>query len=251
MLLAEINGKRLPAAEEQEDWLTSAVFGHLRLVSPPLFWEQLFKRAMSPSVFGRSLLSELNERGIHFDRYSRIETRFWRCFLKHGEPDLLVRFTGDGILPLTMVIEVKLNSGKSGVGSNDQLVRYLQLLKDKEQIPEWNVEDHRVLVYLTRSFAQNEMNESLGLSPEDAGNLFGLEWRDVLETAQALAGENLLLQELYRFLRGRGFEAFYGFRKTSLPSSLPNGRFYEHKYFQSGVDSLIAYALIPGRFYER
>lgn len=251
MLLAEIHGKRLPAAEEQEDWLTSAVFGHLRLVSPPLFWEQLFKCAMSPAVSGRSLVSELSERGIHFDRYSNVETRFWRCFPKHGEPDLLVRFTGDGVLPLTTVIEVKLNSGKSSVGSNDQLVHYLQLLKDKEQIPEWNVEDHRVLIYLTRSFAQKEMNESLSFSPEDGGNLFGLEWRDVLETAQALADENQLLQEVYRFLRGRGFEAFHGFRKPLLPSSLPSGRFYGYKYFQSGVDSLTAYGSAPGRFYER
>jgi hypothetical protein len=251
VLLAEIHGKRLPAAEEQEDWLTSAVFGHLRLVSPPLFWEQLFNRAMSASAIKRSLVSEMNQRGILFERYSELETRFWTCFPKYGEPDLLLRFTGVGIPPLTVVIEVKLNSGKSGVGSNDQLVRYLQLLRNKEQIPEWNVEDHRVLVYLTRSFAQNEMNESLALAPDDDSNLFGLEWRDILETAQAFAAKNQLLHEVYRFLRGRGFEAFHGFRELSLPSPLPGGRFYGYKYFQSGAHSLAAYGSTPGRFYER
>ncbi len=251
MLLAEVNGKRLPAAEEQEDWLTSAVFGHLRLVSPPAFWEQLFRRATSPSGLRASLVTELNSRGILFERYSELETRFWTCFPKHGEPDLLLRFTGVGVLPLTVLIEVKLNSGKSGIGSNDQLVRYLELLRDREQIPEWNFEDHRVVVYLTRSFALNEMNASLALAPDDVSNLFGLEWRDVLETAQAFSAKDQLLQEVYQFLRGRGFEAFHGFRKASLPSPMPGGTFYEYKYFQSGAASLAAYGSAPGGFYER
>lgn len=251
MLLAEIHGKRLPAAEEQEDWLTSAIFGHLRLISPPIFWEQLFNRAKLPSASGRSLVSELKQRGLHFDRYSEVETRFWRCFPVYGEPDLLLRFTGSGILPLVVVIEVKLNSGKSGAGSNDQLVRYLRLLKDKDQIPEWNVEDHRMVLYLTRSFARQEMNESLALSPDDDCNLFGLEWRDVLETAQICAESNVLLKEVYRFLRGRGFEAFHGFRTPLLPSPLPSGRFYGYKYFQSAVGSLLDHGSAPGRFYER
>jgi len=36
MLIAEIHGKRFPEAEGQEDWLTSAVFGHLRHIAPGL-----------------------------------------------------------------------------------------------------------------------------------------------------------------------------------------------------------------------
>jgi hypothetical protein len=37
MLIAEIHGKRFPEAEGQEDWLTSAVFGHLRHIPPGVF----------------------------------------------------------------------------------------------------------------------------------------------------------------------------------------------------------------------
>jgi len=106
-------------------------------------------------------------------------------------------------------------------------------------------------VYLTRSFAQKEMNESLALTCDDSGHLFGLEWRDVLETAQALATQNHLLQEIYLFLRGRGFEAFHGFRKISLSSPLSSGRFYECRYFQHGADSVATYGSTCGRFYEQ
>ena len=45
MLIAEIHGKRFPEAEGQEDWLTSAVFGHLRHIAPGAFWADLLDRA--------------------------------------------------------------------------------------------------------------------------------------------------------------------------------------------------------------
>ena len=45
MLLAEILGKRLEATRNSEDYLTSAVFGHLRYIEPGLFWDTLFAKA--------------------------------------------------------------------------------------------------------------------------------------------------------------------------------------------------------------
>jgi hypothetical protein len=45
VLLAEIHGKTLEVARDNEDYLTSAVFGHLRYVAPGLFWDELLKRA--------------------------------------------------------------------------------------------------------------------------------------------------------------------------------------------------------------
>jgi hypothetical protein len=45
VLIAEIHGMRFPEAEGQDDWLTSAVFGHLRHVAAGVFWPDLFERA--------------------------------------------------------------------------------------------------------------------------------------------------------------------------------------------------------------
>jgi hypothetical protein len=54
MLVAEVHGKRVAEAQDAEDYLTSAVFGHLRYIPPSVFWPDLFALATGlPNSDGR------------------------------------------------------------------------------------------------------------------------------------------------------------------------------------------------------
>lgn len=252
MLLAEIHGKRFPEAEGQEDWMTSAVFGDLRHVRPGVFWPSLFQRARSVGEVPVSLASELSRAGASFDRFTELTTLFWRDCLGYGEPDLILRFTGQGVCPLVVLIEVKLNSAKSGVGEDDQLARYLALLDDPSALPAWACGvDHRYVIYLTRTFAKLELEDSVRASKKaDAvRRIFGLEWRDVLETAENDAAEETMLMEVAEFLKGRGFEAFRGLRRRSLPSRWGASSFYRSGYFRISVGVIWPEDRKSGKFY--
>jgi hypothetical protein len=252
MLIAEIHGKRFPEAEGQEDWLTSAVFGNLRLIPPSVFWPSLFERALTIETPAVSLASELSRNGIELNAYTALETLFWKDCTKFGEPDLLIRFTGDAVKPLIVVIEIKLNSTKSGVGENDQLVKYLTLLDDGSTLPDWKcAEDHRYLIYLTQTFARRELKASvLGSGrPDAARRMFGLEWRDVLEVSASEANGGFLLLEVAEFLKGRGFDAFGGMRRPALPSIELAGGFYGSDYFKHHDNFIRSQEELRGTFY--
>jgi hypothetical protein len=177
---------------------------------------------------------------------------FWKDCLKFGEPDLLLRFTGDAVKPLIVLIEVKLNSTKSGVGDNDQLAKYLALLDDGSTLPNWKcAEEHRYLIYLTQTFAKLELEASVLASgrPDAARRMFGLEWRDVLEVSASEANGGFLLSEVADFLKGRGFEAFGGMRQPALPSiTLAGGGFYGSDYFKHD-DFIRSQQELRGMFY--
>ncbi len=51
MLLAEIHGKHLADARDDEDYLTSSVFGHLRYIPPGSFWNSVAFRVGSSPKF--------------------------------------------------------------------------------------------------------------------------------------------------------------------------------------------------------
>jgi hypothetical protein len=252
MLLAEIHGKRFPEAEGQEDWLTSAVFGNLRLIHPPVFWPSLFRRAISADAPDVSLESELSRMGTQLNGYKRLETVFWKDCGKYGEPDLLLRFTGDTLDPLIVLMEIKLNSTKSGIGKDDQLAKYLALLDDRAVLPDWKFAGaHCYLIYLTQTFAKLELEDSVLASGKSdaARRMFGLEWRDVLEVASSEAhGDNLLL-EVAEFLKGRGFEAFRGMRQSALPSVAVQGGFYDSEYLKPDDNFISSLRELKGSFY--
>jgi hypothetical protein len=252
MLLAEIHGKRFPDAEGQEDWLTSSVFGHLRLLPPALFWPQLLERASNASAESASLSRILRHKGIQVEKFTSIEALFWRNCPPYGEPDVILRFTGPDVLPLIVLIEVKLNSEKSSKGEKDQLAKYLALLDDQSVLPKWSCErDFRCIIYLTRIFEEAELEDSLAVSSSrDARTrLFGLEWRDVLEVAAVNSGSSFLLAELADFLRARGFEAFRGFRHTAAQDNWPTRGFYHNGYFCLRDEPVWMKHNFSGRFY--
>ena len=132
MLIAEIRGHASLDVEQNEDYLTSAVFGHLRYLPPMVFWQELFSRAWSfPSSGGAtSLVQTFFKNGPSLSNYSHLEIHFWPFHPTYGEPDMLLTFTGDKLEPLVIIIEVKLWSEKSSEGEKDQLAKYLALLDD-------------------------------------------------------------------------------------------------------------------------
>src|SRR5258708_17410599 len=241
MLIAEIHGKRFPEAEGQEDWLTSAVFGHLRHIAPGAFWADLFDRAHT--VGARvSLHSRIGATGIRLIEYAKLEIHFWKSFSIYGEPDLVLCFSGGQQPPLLIVVEVKLDSGKSGAGENDQLKRYLELLDDPIALRDFPATERhlRHLVYLTRTFSKLEIEESVRLSQvagieDPASRIFGLQWQDVLESAAGDPGHNILLDEVAQFLKIRDFEAFRGFRNPPVVMESISGAFYGTGYFKSSA----------------
>lgn len=135
MLVAEIRGKTVPELEGIEDLITSSVFGHLRLVPPSAFWTDMFSRAKTVEGQSQTLTGNLQDKGFFVDQYERLDVIFWPNFDIYGEPDLLLTFSGGPQEPLLVLIEVKLNAGKSSRGEQDQLARYLRLLDDADCVP--------------------------------------------------------------------------------------------------------------------
>lgn len=230
MLLAEIHRKTLEVACDNEDYLTSAVFGHLRYVPPGPFWDDLLKRARGlpgPDGGEHSLGQVLAVAGHPPSAFTRLKVHFWREHETHGEPDLILVFTADGRPPLVVLIEAKLWSDKSGTGDRDQLVRYLRVLEDldtvKVHVP---AEAARCLVYLTPRESLAEVEDSAARvddAARDRPRLFRLQWQDVLEAADAAwpgAQEPActVLGDVARFLREVGLEYFKGMsRLDELP----------------------------------
>lgn len=240
MLLAEIHGKTLDIVRNNEDYLTSAVFGHLRYVQPGRFWDDLLNRAgglPGPDGHEPSLGRILIDSGNPPSAYARLKVYFWRQHETHGEPDLLLVFTADGRPPLVVLVEVKLGSKKSGTGDRDQLVRYLRVLEDLDGVGvDVPAGAARYLVYLTPGESLAEVEDSAARVDEpfrDRPRLFRLQWQDLLEAADAAWPGSAeptctILADVARFLRGLGLEYFKGMsRLDELPLLDPDfGNFY-------------------------
>jgi hypothetical protein len=235
MLVAEARGKAEGSIENCEDYLTSAVFGHLRYLPPSLFWASLFRRAKQSTSEGVSLNDYLSSFDCAVFSYSSVDVAFWRLHPEFGEPDLLLTFSHPDRQPLTILIEVKLWSSKSGTGKdNDQLCRYFQALEDvawlgrRQAVPP-------VLIYLTPHDSQAEIEQSLGYltSSTDARlRFFQLQWQDVLlaarESAEVSGGwQRVLLTQVAEVLHRRQLEYFRGFDRTFIEDLVEaSGLFY-------------------------
>jgi hypothetical protein len=262
MLIAEIRGHASVDIEKNEDYLTSAVFGHLRYVPPKIFWQDLFSRASSLASSGAatSLDQVVFKRSQSLSNYSNLEIYFWPFHPIYGEPDMLLSFTGDKLEPLVVIIEVKLWSEKSSEGEKDQLAKYLALLDDLTSL---NVvvpsTDLRALVYLTLQDSRAEILESLKVranSPADCHRTFRLGWQDVLVSAEIASRgsegfHKSILCDVSEFLRRRGYEYFTGFSQDIfLPNfSGPYGTFYHSAgHFQgfARIEELVCFEVTKG-----
>lgn len=243
MLLAEIHGHILAAASGDEDYLTSAVFGHLRYLPPTVFWEGFLALTKGLPVEA-SLCQHLTTKGLKISDYSSLEIHFWPVHFEYGEPDLVLCFSGIGLRPLVVLTEVKLWSGKSNNGDRDQLADYVKILSDlrrlktSEKLPD---EPFTALLYLTPRESVGEIQETLALldaQPADFLGVFRVQWQDLLaavsSAAYSAAGiSGKILEDVQQFLKRRGLEYFRGFEEDpSLPAFDSNvGAFYTRDLF--------------------
>jgi hypothetical protein len=230
MLLAEIHGHVLEAASGDEDYLTSAVFGHLRYVPPTVFWEDFLAETKGWPV-ETSLCKQLTVQGLSVSGYSCLKIHFWPSHSEFGEPDLVLSFSGTGLRPLVVLTEVKLWSGKSGTGEHDQLVKYVKILSDlrhlktNESLPDGPL---TALLYLTPRESVGEIEETLillGNKPKDFLGVFRVQWQDLLAvaaraTSSAEGMSQTILRDLQQFLQRRGLEYFHGFKEDAHLSPL-------------------------------
>lgn len=246
VLIAELRGKRNAAVAEDEDYLTSTVFGELRHVRDREFWVALFQHAVSSGVPRTTLESKLRDQGIELPQSCEWHISFWPYFSGYGEPDLILRLRTQTGRLIHLLIEVKLHSGKSGSG-DDQLARYFSLLKDASAIPELGGSgSFAAVIYLTLKSGIADVVESLERIPDPSASsyIFSVQWQDIAQVAFSFAERSQHLKEIGMFLRKRGYEMFNGFRECEL--SLTRGSFYAPTYFL-GLRELPA--TLTGEFY--
>jgi hypothetical protein len=223
MLLAEINGHVLEAASGDEDYLTSAVFGHLRYIPPTVFWEDFLAETKGFPAEA-SLCQELANQGLKISEYCCLKIHFWPRHAEFGQPDLVLCFSGNGLRPLVLLTEVKLWSGKSGIGDDDQLVKYSKILNDLRRLNTNETLPDRpltALLYLTPRESIEEIRDTLALLGTKCADFLGVfraQWQDLLAvvtraTPMADGMSRTILQDVQRFLRRRGLEYFQGFKE--------------------------------------
>ena len=233
-MLAEIHGHVVKELAGNEDYLTSAIFGHLRYLPPAVFWEEFFSYAVGLPAggVGKDLAAFVADAGAGICEYSSLAVRFWPNHPSHGTPDMALCFTGPGLRTFVLIVEVKLWSGKSGEGDHDQLCRYLRILDDLAAMDLDDTDPVTALLYLTPRESLPELTETSRLYGAGA-RLFRAQWQDLVAAAQeSMAGSRGIATEILRdvtaFLRARGLEYFRGFARSpidSLPASC--GHFYD------------------------
>lgn len=226
MIEAELRSKGSRASRDDEDLLTSAVFGLLQYVSPNTFWPSLLKQA--ESYKGKPFVERCEEFGIQLLNYTRLAVHFWPAHQTYGEPDILLVFSGGHQLPLCLIIEAKLLANKSGVGQRDQLNRYLAALQDSAWLGKVTGFCGPMalpgLIYLTPRAAWLELHDSIEQAPDRLvaeASLFLLQWQDILEVARQVfpqvdEPQLTMLSRIAEFLEHRGLAYFRGFSHLCL-----------------------------------
>ena len=221
MIQAEIHNKLLEI-ENSEDLLTSNVFGLLKYLPADVFLNILsHAETLSGRKFDCSLL------GGYIPKFI-----FWENIKCYGEPDLIIKFSNKDGHELTLCIEIKYYSSKSGDGDNDQLRRYFEALtiSTKKRF------NFLGIVYLTKYPARKELKDSLyHIKKKKLDNaeekLFQLRWFEITRSLQEYEGklnesEKLMLEDLISYLKHKNFVEFANFSFHKESFNLPPDKFY-------------------------
>ncbi|PKM83772.1 MAG: hypothetical protein CVU88_01255 [Firmicutes bacterium HGW-Firmicutes-13] len=221
MLESTLSGKTPADLYNNEDLLTSTFFGLLQYFQLSHIWEDILKE--SRNINGKSIYDSLELERISISGSSYIKIHFWSKFDIFGEPDLIVEIKADGSdIKLFLVIEIKLWSLKSNLGDNDQLIKYLSLLKSpvfskKMHSPECNNINLGV-IYLTPRNSWKEIIESVNSTEQSEiarDMLYDLRWQTIykiLEKSNTKEHSFSDLQsKLMEFILKIGLAPFDGF----------------------------------------
>lgn len=209
MIEAEVR-RKLPALLDNEDSLTSSVFGLLKY-SPlrPILSEFLGNAALMSdgTRLGAALAATwpFGEKGL--------QIRFWERDGQFGEPDLI--FVGRDCV---IVVEVKLWAEVSG---ENQLRKYHDLLKTR-----FPHKRHRHVIYLTKDVVQPDLGDAVTHGIEQ--HLWWLSWYALTPALEARNTKdpvaNEMAADLKRLFVHRGLMLFQ--RITPQTVSLPTPVFW-------------------------
>jgi hypothetical protein len=224
MIQAVLQGKSA-GCEYSEDMVTSTVFGSLRYLPT----EVLITFLESAFVYNEertTLWKHLQVGNYELRRYRKIKYFFWPRHKKHGEPDLILLFTGHvhNQEDLMLLVEVKFKSGKSSTGENDQLKRYYQAINfDLKDFSESELSNFRgqkkCLLYLTEADSHLEIEESIRElkkdCPEFLDHIFHLRWHQLFKifesTHSGLSSTGkIIVQDLLNLMQNLGLKDFSG-----------------------------------------
>ena len=237
MLFAERHGKLgrdgSRAHDRAEDLLTSTAFQLLRYLPVEAGLLAVLKRVRAVDKNGR--VTTALPSWVKLDSVTHVDYTFWPHWGAHGQPDVVVElFAGPRSLG-RLVIEVKLDAGKSGaadedgededepdaeetefeVADADQLRKYWQGLQRRS--PALGV------VYLTAHAVPPAEELAASVAREPGDWLGWLSWRDVWAAVRTRA--ELPARDLTAILAAKGLKGFDGFhaKPITLP---PSGRFW-------------------------
>jgi hypothetical protein len=249
VLFAELHGKLSRnysrVHERAEDLLTSTAFQLLRYIPSEEGLFPTLRRVRrvwwhdGRVTVGREPPGWIVEALRRADGY---EFAFWPNWgASVGQPELVLTLLS-ARLPLgRLVVEVKLDSGKSQFGDGDEDAEEPAEPRDPDQLSRYwerlsqNVSRDGVsalgVVYLTAHASPplDALQESLAGQPGDW--LGWLSWRDVWATAAETAGRHLPARDLADILAHKGLKYFNGFRPPErlLPAN-PVG-FWRTRWF--------------------
>lgn len=218
---------KLPELAAYEDYLTSCVFGTLKVLPPESGLLPVLLASTHHTV-DISLGDWLERTGIVLTHLEAAQFLFWPRSSRYGEPDLVVILRGESesfIIPL----EIKFFSAKHGDEEDDQLMRYYEALATAEGRETFNCEAIQefsgkllALIYVTQFAAEHEIEETLK-QLEDKGmgeardKVFHLKWQEVHSVVEELweaeqdPYRRKLLLDIKRLLAHKGLTPFTGF----------------------------------------
>jgi hypothetical protein len=235
MLFAERHGKLgrdgSRAHDRAEDLLTSTAFQLLRYLPLDVGLFAVLRRVRAVESDGRT--STQSPLWLKLEGTTEAKYEFWLHWGKYGEPDVVVTLFAGTIPVGRLVIEVKLDAGKSGeadeeeeesgeeaeTASADQLAKYWQGLNVQVGSPALGV------VYLTSHAVPPAEELAASLKSQPGGWLGWLSWRDVWSAVRNCA--ELPARDLTAILVAKRLKGFDGSHAVLPKPPLPaSGRFW-------------------------
>ncbi|MBP3958639.1 hypothetical protein J8F10_25615 [Gemmata sp. G18] len=224
MLFAERHGKLgrngSRAHDRAEDLLTSTAFQLLRYLPLEVGLLAVLRRMRAVGSDGH--VATEAPAWLMLNTVTAADYTFWPRWAGFGEPDVVVTLSASGVTVGRLVIEVKLDAGKSGEAKEDtetadapdpdQLRRYWQGLRTTSDAPALGV------VYLTSHPIPPVDDLTVSVAREPGDWLGWLSWRTVWSVVRA--SELLPARDLADILAAKGLKCFDGFH--SQPWILPH-----------------------------